>query len=65
MQTLQIRLPKKLLEEIEKLVKSNLYQSRSDVIRDAVRRLVARHVLLERGGVRKEKLKKDQEHYIH
>ena len=65
MQTLQIRLPKKLLDEIDKIVKSNLYSNRSDVIRDAVRRLTARYSLLEQASTRIEKTEKAQEHYIH
>jgi len=65
MQTLQIRLPKKLLNDIDKLVVSNLYSNRSDVIRDAVRRLTARYNILEQANVRIEKTEKAQEHYIH
>ena len=65
MQTLQIRLPKKLLNDIDKLVKSNLYSNRSDVIRDAVRRLTARYNILEQANIRVEKTEKAQEHYIH
>jgi len=40
MQTLQIRLTKKQLKEIEKLVKKGIYSSRNEAIRDAVRRLI-------------------------
>ena len=65
MQTLQIRLPKKLLDDIDKVVESNLYSNRSDVIRDAVRRLTARYSLLEQASTRIEKTEKAQEHYIH
>ncbi|MBS3145514.1 ribbon-helix-helix protein, CopG family [Candidatus Woesearchaeota archaeon] len=66
MQTLQIRLPKKLLDSIEKLVESNIYQSRSDVIRDAVRRLVIRQNILPQQDKKKEEILEDkQDHYIH
>lgn len=45
---LPLRLPKKLLEEIDYLVKAGLYESRSEAIRDAVRRLIeSRRLLLE------------------
>lgn len=65
MQTLQIRLPKKLMDDIDKIVESNLYSNRSDFIRDAVRRLIARHSLLEQSSFKGEKIEKTQEHYIH
>lgn len=65
MQTLQIRLPKKLLDDIDKIVESNLYSNRSDVIRDAIRKLTMRYNFLEQGSVRIEKTEKVQEHYIH
>ncbi|MFH1650365.1 MAG: ribbon-helix-helix protein, CopG family [Candidatus Woesearchaeota archaeon] len=39
METLQIRLSKGMLNGLDSLVKTGLYSSRSDVIRDAVRRL--------------------------
>jgi len=46
--TLPLRLPKKLLEEIDSLVKAGLYESRSEAIRDAVRRLIElKRLLLE------------------
>lgn len=46
--TLPLRLPKKLLEEIDNLVKAGLYGSRSEAMRDAVRRLIeTRRLLLE------------------
>jgi len=46
--TLPLRLPKKLLEEIDYLVKAGLYESRSEAMRDAVRRLIeSRRLLLE------------------
>ena len=34
------RLPKKHLEKIDSLVKAGLYKSRSEAVRDAVRRLI-------------------------
>jgi len=40
MDTLQIRLSEGLVKNIDNLVKTGIYSSRSDVIRDAVRRLV-------------------------
>lgn len=40
METLQIRLSKGLLKEVDGLVKTEIYANRSDAIRDAVRRLV-------------------------
>lgn len=46
--TLPLRLPKKLLEEIDNLVKAGLYGSRNEAMRDAVRRLIeTRRLLLE------------------
>ncbi len=36
----QVRLPKKLLEDIDLLVESGFYETKSDVVRDAVRRLI-------------------------
>jgi Arc/MetJ-type ribon-helix-helix transcriptional regulator len=45
---LPLRLPKKLLEEIDCLVKAGLYESRSEALRDAVRRLIeSKGLLLE------------------
>ena len=40
MDTLQIRLSHGLVEKIDKLVETGIYSNRSDVVRDAVRRLV-------------------------
>lgn len=40
MDTLQIRMSKELLKRIDSLVKMGIYSSRSDVIRDSVRRFV-------------------------
>jgi len=46
--SLPLRLPRKLLEEIDHLVKAELYESRSKAIRDAIRRLIeAKRLLLE------------------
>jgi len=45
---LSFRLSKKGLEEIDSLVKAGLYKSRSEVVRDAVRRLIeSKRFLLE------------------
>ena len=41
METLQIRLPKKLLVKVDELVKSGLFQSRSEIIREAVRKYIS------------------------
>lgn len=40
MDTIQIRLSPELIERIDEFVDTGIYPSRSDVIRDAVRRLV-------------------------
>src|SRR3989338_819689 len=40
METLQIRLTKGLVEEIQKLVDKDIYSSISEAVRDAVRKLV-------------------------
>lgn len=40
METLQIRLSKGLRDRIDAFVKTGIYANRSDVVRDAVRRLV-------------------------
>jgi Arc/MetJ-type ribon-helix-helix transcriptional regulator len=46
--TLPLRLPKKLLEEMDYMVKAGLYESRSEAIRDAIRRLIeSRRLMLE------------------
>jgi len=46
--TLPLRLPRKLIEELDYLVKAGLYGSRSEAIRDAVRRLIeSKRLLLE------------------
>jgi len=46
-----LRLPKKLLQEIDQLVKAGLYESRSEALRDAVRRLIeTKRLLLEPYG---------------
>lgn len=36
----QVRLPRGLIKEVDKLVDKGLYASKSDVIRDAIRKLV-------------------------
>lgn len=40
MDTLQIRLSHGIVERIDKLVDTGIYSNRSDVVRDAVRKLV-------------------------
>ena len=40
MDTLQIRMNKELVKRVDSLVKTGVYSSRSDVIRDSVRRFV-------------------------
>jgi antitoxin ParD1/3/4 len=40
METLQIRLTKELVDKTQELVKSGLYPNKSEVIRDAVRKLI-------------------------
>lgn len=40
METAQVRLPEGLLEEVDKLVNNGFYTSKSDVIRDALRKLI-------------------------
>lgn len=40
MDTVQIRLSSGLVKKVDELVKTGIYANRSDVIRDAVRRLV-------------------------
>lgn len=38
--TLALCLPKKLLEEVDRLVKAGFYESRSEAVRDAIQRLI-------------------------
>ena len=40
MEITPVRLPETLIEEVDSLVKKGYYSSKSDVIRDAVRRLL-------------------------
>lgn len=40
MDTIQVRIGHGLIKKIDELVKTGIYSSRSDVLRDAVRRLV-------------------------
>ena len=40
MSVTQVRLPKGLIKEVDKLVDKGLYTNKSDVIRDAVRKLI-------------------------
>lgn len=49
METIQIRLTKKLVEKIDELVKEGFYPNRSEAVRDAVRRLIVEQELGELG----------------
>lgn len=49
METIQIRLTKKLVEELDKLVREGIYPNRSEAVRDAVRRLILEQELGELG----------------
>ena len=40
MELMQVRLPEGLIEEVDKFVEKGYYANKSDVIRDAIRRLV-------------------------
>lgn len=40
MQVAQVRLPERLIEELDILVKKGFYSNKSEVIRDAVRKLI-------------------------
>jgi len=40
MSVTQVRLPQGLVKEVDKLVHSGLYATKSDVVRDALRRLI-------------------------
>jgi Arc/MetJ-type ribon-helix-helix transcriptional regulator len=40
MSVTQVRLPEGLIKEVDKLVDKGLYSNKSDVIRDAIRKLV-------------------------
>ncbi|MEX2681726.1 MAG: ribbon-helix-helix domain-containing protein [Candidatus Sigynarchaeota archaeon] len=42
METLQIRLPKELLEKVDQLVKSGLYRNRSEILRIALQEYISR-----------------------
>ena len=39
MELMQVRLPEKLIQEVNNFVKKGIYSTKSDVIRDAIRRL--------------------------
>lgn len=45
MEVAQVRLPKKLIEQVDSLVEAGLYANRSDALRDAVRRLAIKSVI--------------------
>ncbi|MHA1618521.1 MAG: ribbon-helix-helix domain-containing protein [Promethearchaeota archaeon] len=40
METLQIRLPKKIISKIDQLVKAGFYQNRSQILRQAVQKFI-------------------------
>ncbi|MBI4146547.1 ribbon-helix-helix protein, CopG family [Candidatus Woesearchaeota archaeon] len=40
MELTQVRLPEKLVQELDRFVKQGYYASKSDLIRDAIRRLL-------------------------
>ena len=45
MELMQVRLPENLITELDRFVKKGYYASKSDLVRDAVRRLVLeRHI---------------------
>ena len=45
MELTQVRLPEKLVQELDRFVKQGYYASKSDLIRDAIRRLLLeRHI---------------------
>jgi len=41
MKVVQVRMPEKVIEEIDKLVKKKVYSTRSDVIREATRKFIS------------------------
>lgn len=51
MEVVQARLPETLVNDIDDLVKKKKYHNRSDVIRDAVRRLTARERIHSMVGI--------------
>lgn len=44
MKLVTVKLPEKLVEDMDQLVKAGVYHNRSDAIRDAVRYLLRREV---------------------
>jgi hypothetical protein len=40
METVQIRVPKKILEKVDEIIKLGYFQSRSEVMRDALREFI-------------------------
>lgn len=49
METIQIRLTKRLVEELDKMIKEGFYPNKSEAVRDAVRRLILEQELGELG----------------
>ncbi len=54
METVQIRLPKKELEEVDNKVKTGYYHSRSEAIRDMIRRVELFEVMSQFMNLAKE-----------
>lgn len=57
MDTIQIRLSSGLIEKVDDLVNTGIYSNRSDVIRDAVRKLVLDNII----GIISDKKNSDKE----
>mgnify|MGYP001589928340 FL=1 len=68
METLQIRLTKNLIDKLEGLVKRGSYSSRSEVIRDAIRRFLQEESFVEsvtkKPKARESKSELLERHYI-
>ncbi|MEM0462880.1 ribbon-helix-helix domain-containing protein [Pyrobaculum sp.] len=55
---ISVHLPQKMLQQIEELVKGNLFPNRSELIRSAIRELILKH---KTGETQKEKPRKEKE----
>ncbi|AFA38760.1 putative transcriptional regulator [Pyrobaculum oguniense TE7] len=55
---ISMHLPQKMLQQIEELVRSDLYPNRSELIRSAIRELLLKH---KTGATQKEKPKEGAE----
>lgn len=61
METLQIRLPRKQLSQIDREVREGIYRSRSEAVRDALERLNFLALMDSLGDIiKKEGLKKEE-----